>query len=177
MLDFKNYIAEAPQMSPTLTKNAMRSMTNSFTRDNLTKHPETHKHLGGDYYYHKEGDTHQYFRKHDGNIKEISLVTRDHVHKVTDSGGGDVKHIHNFMKHHAETHGRIRSDATNTKGSKSMWIGLVKSKPTHKTFHVINTKTNKEHPVDHHTIDKESHKIWGDSDDHQHIRIEMRHKK
>jgi hypothetical protein len=81
------------------------------------------------------------------------------------------------MKHHAEQHGKIMSDAENTKGSKNLWTSLVKSKPENKTFHVVNDKTKEEHQVDHSNIDKESNHIWGKTADKRNIRIEMRHTK
>lgn len=178
MKTFKQFLSENPAINTYWNKTRIRNDISNKVRDDIRKEPEKHKNIAGDYYAHKQGDNTAYFRKHDNDIKEVSVVTKNHVQKVVDKGEtGDAKHIHNFMKHHAEQHGKISTDTENTQGSKKLWSSLIKSKPENKTFHVVNTKTKEEHPVDHTNIDKESDSIWGKTADKRNIKVEMRHKK
>ena len=175
MKKFKEFVSESPMLNSYFNKNRFRE----FSKEHKSKvESGKHEHLHGDYYVHHGKELTTYFRKHEGKVKEYSSVTPEHVHKLTDKGAdGDVKHIHNFMIHHSEKHGKISTDDQNTEGSKHLWKSLIKSKPANKTFHVKDHKTGEEHEVDHSNIDNHENSIWSKKHDHMNVSLEMRHHK
>lgn len=136
-----------------------------------------HKHIGNGVYHHRSEDgKNLYFNKDaHGNAKDLSVIDKNHIQKSASKGGEGAHQIHDFMVKHAEKHGRVISDETNTAGSKHLWTSLVKASPKNKTFHMVDHNTGKEHPINKNNIDDMSHKIWGKSDAHSRVHIEMRH--
>lgn len=173
MKNFTTFITEMPRMSRDHTKTVMTYMS-----DKVRKHLSSldhHNKIGSDMYHHKVGDNHVYYNKTDNGIGELSVIDKYHTQTGTDKGSGSANNIHEFMKKHAELHGHVRSDSTNTKGSKHLWTSLIKSKPKNKSFYVHNLNTGDKESVDYTNIDSKSSKIWGTSKQHEHARLVMQH--
>ena len=171
--DFANLL-ENPMMNDYLSKDKMDNLgeqtryliKNSTSPEEKVGHNLYHKMLDGD---------HAYFNKKDNEVNALSIVTNNNVHRMTHKNNGSGKQIHTFMLHHAEQHGSIQSDMSNTEGSKHLWTSLVKSKPVNKSFHTLNVKTQEKVPVDANNINEVSDKIWGRHSKFNDIRMVMIH--
>jgi hypothetical protein len=72
------------------------------------------------------------------------------------------------MKHHLNTYGKLMTDTDNTNGSKKLWVDFIKKNVNFNSSHDFIYKKIK---IDHTNIDKESDKIWGNTDEHMNTRI------
>lgn len=175
MQRFKSYLLEMPQINTYHSKALMNHMADQ-NRDLIHHSSEEEHHVGGGIYHKNIDGDHTYYKKdNSGKPNEFSVISNGNTHKFTHKGTGSVKNIHNIMTHHAEKHGFIQSDTSNTEGSKKLWTSLIKSKPKNKSFHVINKYTREKIPVDHANIDKLSNAIWGTSSKHGETRLVMKH--
>jgi hypothetical protein len=174
MKSFVSFLYEMPQINTYISKERFKRKA-AETTGKLSSLP--HKDIGRGIYHHKDEDgRHFYFNKDsNGNAKDLSVIDKDNIQKSASKGGEGSHNIHDFMIKHAENHGKVTSDETNTMGSKHLWSTLVKSAPKNKTFHMVDHNSGSEHLIDKNNIDAMSHKIWGKSDSHGNINIEMRH--
>jgi hypothetical protein len=115
---------------------------------NSTKIGENQHHL-------KYNDnTNVYYHYINDKPNELSFISKNIQVGVTKGVNGDVTHIHNFMRHHINSHGELHSSNSNTNGSK-------------------NLCGDKLH-IDHSNIDSLSNKIWGKGDNFTNITISAR---
>lgn len=172
MLNFKQFITEMPEMNSFLSKERVRDGSKDI--DKVLAQTKEETHLGNGIFTKKIGNIAYYYNKnHDNSTKDFSVVTDDNVHKLTRKGGTRQHQIHDFMIHHATNHGLVRSDDSNTEGSKKLWIELIKKKPKNMSFHVQSPSGN--FSVDHTNIDDHADKIWGLGRHYKAVRLEMRH--
>lgn len=156
-----DFILETPWMNTYFSKEKMDILTHD-TRQLINDSPSPEEKVDQNFFHKTLNGDHAYFNRDDnGEINAFSLVTKDNVHRLTHKNTGSAQQIHSFMIHHAEQYGSIKSDTTNTKGSKHLWTSLVKSNPTNKKFHTINSNTEEKNPIDANNIDGVSDKIWG----------------
>lgn len=175
MLKFSDFLLEMPQINTYHTKSLMKTMSDQ-NRDLIHNSTEKEHHIGNGIYYKNIDDNHTYYKKDsEGKPNEFSVISRGNTHSFTHRGTGTANTIHQIMIHHAEKHGFIQSDTSNTEGSKKLWTSLIKSKPKNKSFHVINKYTREKISVDHTNIDKLSNDIWGTSTKHGETRLVMKH--
>lgn len=150
-----------------LAQDKRKFIKDSPSSEETINHNFYHKRINGDYIY--------YNKNSDNEVNAFSIVSDNNTHKLTHKNTGDAHQIHLFMIHHAEKHGFIQSDESNTEGSKNLWTTLIKSKPVNKTFHVINTQTQEKFSVNSNNIDDVSDKIWGKHSRFNNIRLVMTH--
>lgn len=175
MKSFVSFLEEMPQINTYHSKELMNNMSNQ-NREMIHKSDSKESHLGDGIHYKNIDGDHVYYKKdNDGKPKEFSVVSSGNTHRFTHKGNGDSRNIHSFMIKHAEKHGRIQSDTSNTEGSKKLWTSLIKSKPKSKSFYVVNKYTREKTQIDHNNIDKMSPHIWGTSSKHNETRIVMQH--
>jgi len=170
-----DFVSETPLMDTYFTKEKMDILTNE-TRRLINASPSSEEKLEQNFFHKTLNGDHAYFNRDDnGDINAFSLVTKDNVHRLTHKNTGCAQQIHSFMIHHAEQYGSIKSDTTNTKGSKHLWTSLIKSNPSNKKFHTINSNTKEKIPIDANNIDDVSDKIWGRHSKFNDITLVMTH--
>jgi hypothetical protein len=177
MKKFKEFtsLLETPMMNNYWTKDKM-SVLSDTAKQNIKDSTYPEEKVGHDFYHKIVNGDHAYFNKNnDGEVNAFSLVTKDNIHKLTHKNTGTAQQIHSFMIHHAKQHGSIKTDMTNTEGSKHLWTSLVKSSPPNKKFHYENLVTNEKVPVDTNNIDTVSDKIWGRHSKFNDVKLVMTH--
>jgi hypothetical protein len=103
---------------------------------------------------------------------ELSFISKNIQVGVTKGANGDVNHIHDFMRHHINSHGELHSSNSNTNGSKNLWTNFIKNNKNYK-YSTRDTRGDKLH-IDHSNIDSLSNKIWGKGDNFTNITISAR---
>lgn len=160
-------ILESPMIDISLTHKAMGNMSNEI-KSKINSHHHIATNIGNN--YHKlshDGGTIYY--RHENGLKEFSYI-KHNVQAGTDKNGGNSDNIHNFMKHHIDTYGKLASDNRNTNGSKKLWVDFIKKNKNYK-YEKWNTYTKDKSKIDHTNIDDEANKIWGIDDVYKNIRI------
>jgi len=120
------------------------------------------KHLSGaDIYYHTVNDT----------PVELSFISKNIQTGVEKSKDGNSTHLHDFMRHHVDKTGELKSSNSNTKGSRNLWVNFIKKNPDLK-FHSENTVTKDKKKLNANNIDAVSPSLWGtDKTKHSNIII------
>jgi hypothetical protein len=178
LLSFLEFLSETPKIEDdryyTKDKNEKSEAYNAIQK-HIKDNSDKSENIGNGYHRTKLNDIHFYHRNVKGTPTEISVVSRNHMQGYINKGNGDSSHIKNFMKHHANEYGYIKSDSVQSSGSKKLWMDLIKEKDPNFTFHHHDGKT--EHEIDSEYLKNNENKIWGKTDDNkQHILI-MRRKK
>ena len=168
-------VIENPLINTYLSKDRLNRLAQD-KRQLIKDSPSPEETIDHNFYHKKINDDHVYYNKNSNNeVNAFSIVSNDNVHKLTHKNNDDSHQIHLFMTHHAEKHGFIQSDESNTEGSKNLWTTLIKSKPVNKTFHVINAHRQEKFLVSSDNIDDVSDKIWGKHSRFNNIRLVMTH--
>lgn len=172
---FKEYVSnsrrlllEMPFLDLNTTHSSMAAGASPI-RSSIIKNHEGSSHQIGDSQYtmpHLGGNL--YYRMHNGSPKELSYISGNIQVGVEKGEGGDVKHIHNFMRHHIMKFGTLKSSNSNTKGSRNMWVNFVKTNPTIK-FHIHDTVTGDRKKVSGNNIDEVKGGLWGGSERHKNL--------
>ena len=167
----RSIITEQPQIDNSLTPGVMAFNGGPIKRFIHNNHHNS-TNIGGDYYHLKYNDNSNiYYRHHNGELKEISFINKSNTQSGVDKNDGDSSHIHNFMKHHIDTVGRLASDSSNTNGSKNLWINFIKKNPDIKFSHVNLTRPGTSTELTSDNIDIMKDKIWGTDSSHKNDRI------
>ncbi len=176
MKKFKEFtnLLETPIMNSYWTKDKI-SILSDTAKQNIKDSTYPENKIDNNFYYKMVNGDHAYFNKNNDKVNAFSIVTKDNIHKLTHKGTDNAQQIHNFMIHHAEQHGSIKTDTNNTKGSKHLWTSLIKSKPINKNFHYLNLNTQEKVSVDSNNIDDVSDKIWGRHSKFNNIQLVMTH--
>ena len=162
-----------PRISNMLSKNDIDK--NIEIIHNKIDHSKS-KHIGNNHYYqHYNNQNHIYYH-HDGkNFKETSVIMNDGTHKLTSKGkNGNTNHIKDFIYHHVNTHGKVKSDDVNTEGSKKLWKEIAKQHPDNMKLYHVNTKTGEEHHATQEHLDKHENEIWNINSSAESHKLELR---
>lgn len=173
---YRDFISEMPSINTHFSKEEMGGLADDY-RDIIKNHSNKETHLGNGHYHTDVGTSHAYYTKNqDGSPNAISIVNKeDNVHRMVHKGSDSAATIHKFMTHHAKTHGSIKTDISNTKGSKHLWHSLVKSSPDHMKFYMHDRRKGTTQEINKHNIDDHINHIWGNSGHHTRVQVEMKH--
>lgn len=170
MKSFKEYILESPEIlnTPRNTWNSLYKKSREYIKSNHSKS----ENIGNNYFHNIINSNHVYYRNEGEEVKEVSIINKEHHQISIDKGiDGDAEHIKNFMKYHAEKHGVVKSDKTQSLGAIHLWKKLIKSEPTKKHFYHVNGENKIQLKKDN--IDKLHDDIWNKNKSNTYI--EMRH--
>lgn len=169
MKTFKEYLAEMPTINKYHTKEFLRRLGKPVY-DYIEKNHNSAKSIGKDHFHLKISNGADIYYHHDGvSAKEMSYINNDSQVGV-DKNSGDTSHIHSFMRHHIDTNGKLKSDSSNTEGSKKLWKTFIKNNKDLK-YHYVDDKTGIKTEVNSDNIDNHESKIWGDSDKFRDLKI------
>lgn len=110
-------LMEMPYINPHTTKIVFSNNTKNINKliSDIHKSSNPIK-LGDDEYVCNYNDTYVYYHLISDIPKEYSIITRENEQTLTSKDvDGNVNYIHNFMKHHIETHGLLYSSYSNTR--------------------------------------------------------------
>ncbi len=149
-------LQESPVINDYNTKDFMKTSSDSYREQHINNMNKA-KHIGNDSYHYSDDKYHHYFHMKDGKPLEINRVEKKtNTQNYVDSGDGDVTHVIRHMLHHIKKHGELITSKDQTKGSKHLWINLIKLKPKNVAFETVHDKT----PIDHLNIDKKEPFLW-----------------
>lgn len=98
-----------------------------------------------------------------GKVESYSIINDKHEHlNNAKMGDSDSKHIENFIRHHADNHGQVYSDTSQTNGSKNLWKNLIKNSDQnkYKFYHHSKLGTKQLTPEN---LDSEEPHVWADN--------------
>jgi hypothetical protein len=156
-----------PRIDGTLDHRTMNGMSTGV-KAAIKEHHKNSINLGNNYHV-LDHDGGKLYYRYDGGPRELSYIKYD-MQVGVDKNGGDVSHIHNFMKHHIDERHRLVSDKLNTKGSVKLWKDFIKLNKNYK-YETWNLKTHEKSKIDHNSIDTETNNIWGHHKDFENIRV------
>lgn len=168
----RKVILESPMIHHDIPHSHVDNVLSNF-RDYIKENHSKSTSIGDNYHhlFRKSDLKHIYYNYKDNKPNEISVINHDHTQTLVSKGvNGNSSHIHNFMKHHLETHGKLMTDIDNTNGSKKLWVDFIK-KNKDINFNSSHDYIHKQTKLDHSNIDSHIDKIWGTTDEHKNTRI------
>lgn len=174
MKSFKSFIKETPQLNAFLEKPIMKSIRKQYS-DTIKQNHHNAELIDkeNNFYKLKEGKyTHYYRMGSDDNPIEISSFDNENSQRHVSKGDGNSENNIKFMYLHANGVGEIKSDSSNTDGSKNLWKKIIKSpEDGFSTFH--HYKGN-ENTIDQDYLKNNENNIWNTSLDATNHRIVLR---
>lgn len=177
MKSFKLFIKETPQLNSYLEKPIMKNIRKQYS-DSIKQNHHKSELIDKENNFRriKEGNyTHYYRTDSDNNPVEISSFDKENTQNHVSKGNGNSENNIKFMYLHANDVGEIRSDSSNTEGSKKLWKKIINSPK--EGFSTIHQYKGKEHKIDQEYLNKNEHNIWNKSLDATNHRIILRKNK